>query len=126
MQIATAGNLAGPLSPLESDIGAASEFSVYHLMDVDDPVAPFPICHETIGTPGRDDSRWPTYVRQVKEKSTAAQILEAALKEMRAQRPDPVARWQEAVARGDKTIKLRDVATVLRSKNVCASSWNVL
>lgn len=116
-QIATAGNLAGPLSPLESDIGAASEFSVYHLMDVDDPVAPFPIFHETIGTPGQGDSRWPTYVRQAKEKSAAAQVLDAALKEMRAQRPDPVARWQEAVERGDKTIKLRDVATVLRSKN---------
>lgn len=95
-------------------------------MDVDDPVAPFPIFHETIGTPGQGDSRWPTYVRQAKEKSAAAQVLDAALKEMRAQRPDPVARWQEAVERGDKTIKLRDVATVLRSKNVCASSWNVL
>ncbi|KAH0842449.1 caib baif family enzyme [Fonsecaea pedrosoi] len=49
-QLATAGNLASPLTPLESDIGPVFEFSLYHLMEVDDPKALFPIHVFSVGT----------------------------------------------------------------------------
>ncbi|MEQ8967286.1 MAG: acyclic terpene utilization AtuA family protein [Azospirillaceae bacterium] len=39
---ATAGNLAFPFSPADMAGGEVYEFNVYHLMDVDDPVALFP------------------------------------------------------------------------------------
>ncbi|UQZ88151.1 3-methylaspartate ammonia-lyase [Deltaproteobacteria bacterium Smac51] len=54
-RISTAGNLAFPFSPSDFKAGEVYEFSVYHLMDVDDPCQYFPIqmkncakgeCHE--------------------------------------------------------------------------------
>ncbi len=39
---ATAGNLAFPFAPSDIPFGAVYEFSVYHLMDVDDPRVFFP------------------------------------------------------------------------------------
>lgn len=39
----TAGNLALPYSPADLPMGPAYEFSIYHLMEVDDLVAPFPM-----------------------------------------------------------------------------------
>ena len=40
---ATAGNLAFPYSPSDFHAGEVYAFSVYHLLQVDDPAAPFPI-----------------------------------------------------------------------------------
>ncbi|MCL2228088.1 MAG: DUF1446 domain-containing protein [Oscillospiraceae bacterium] len=40
---ATAGNLAFPYSPSDFKAGEVYAFSVYHLLQVDDPAAPFPI-----------------------------------------------------------------------------------
>jgi len=40
---ATAGNLAFPYSPSDFHCGEVYVFSVYHLMDVEDPAAPFAI-----------------------------------------------------------------------------------
>ena len=42
-RIATAGNLAFPFSPSDASMGEVFEFSVYHLMKVDDPKSPFPV-----------------------------------------------------------------------------------
>ncbi|MEG0944488.1 MAG: acyclic terpene utilization AtuA family protein [Angelakisella sp.] len=39
----TAGNLAFPFAPSDVEFGAVYEFSLYHLMPVDDPCALFPI-----------------------------------------------------------------------------------
>ncbi len=44
----TAGNLAFPYSPSDFDLGAVYEFSIYHLVEVDDPCALFPIFYETV------------------------------------------------------------------------------
>ena len=41
-RISTAGNLAFPFSPSDIRAGEVYEFSVYHLMDLDDP-ADFPL-----------------------------------------------------------------------------------
>ena len=42
-RVSTAGNLAFPYSPSDFKAGAVYQFSVYHLMDVDDPLELFPI-----------------------------------------------------------------------------------
>jgi hypothetical protein len=48
-RMATAGNLAFPFSPSDYRGGAVYEFSVYHVMEVDDPVKLFPATYQTIG-----------------------------------------------------------------------------
>ncbi len=45
----TAGNLAFPFSPSDLSGGAVYEFAVYHLMQVDDPAALFPVKFEEVG-----------------------------------------------------------------------------
>ena len=42
-RIATAGNLAFPFSPSDAEMGEVYEFSVYHLLKVDNPTDVFPI-----------------------------------------------------------------------------------
>lgn len=42
-RVSTAGNLAFPFSPSDSKMGVVYEFSIYHLMKVEDPVKLFPI-----------------------------------------------------------------------------------
>ncbi|MDD4083505.1 MAG: 3-methylaspartate ammonia-lyase, partial [Sphaerochaetaceae bacterium] len=39
----TAGNLAFPFAPSDVEFGPVYEFSVYHLMEIDDPCEFFPI-----------------------------------------------------------------------------------
>jgi hypothetical protein len=48
-RLANAGNLAFPYSPAEFAAPEVYEFRVYHLMQVDDPCAPFPISYEEVG-----------------------------------------------------------------------------
>lgn len=45
----TAGNLAFPYSPSDSSHGLVYEFSVYHLLTVDDPLTPFPRRMQQLG-----------------------------------------------------------------------------
>ena len=47
-RISTAGNLAMPFSPSDFQAGAVYEFTIYHLMRVDDPAEFFPISLEQI------------------------------------------------------------------------------
>ncbi|MBI4540849.1 MAG: acyclic terpene utilization AtuA family protein [Gemmatimonadetes bacterium] len=49
----TAGNLALPYSPADIPVGAAYEFSIYHLMEVADPASPFPV--EVVYVEGASD-----------------------------------------------------------------------
>lgn len=42
-RIATAGNLAFPYSPSDFKVGPVYNFSLYHLIEVTDPLAPFPV-----------------------------------------------------------------------------------
>ncbi|KAJ5811679.1 hypothetical protein N7474_007980 [Penicillium riverlandense] len=48
-QIATGGNLASPLTPLEQSAGPVFQFSIYHLLDIADPLALFSIDTLTVG-----------------------------------------------------------------------------
>lgn len=45
---ATAGNLAFPFSPAEFNAGALYEFNIYHLLELDDAVSPFPYAMKVI------------------------------------------------------------------------------
>ena len=45
---AVAGNLAFPWSPADLDLGEVYEFSIYHLLEVDDPASLFPITLEEV------------------------------------------------------------------------------
>ena len=47
-RIATAGNLALRYSPSDIEAGEVYEFSIYHLLKVDDPKEYFPITVKTI------------------------------------------------------------------------------
>jgi hypothetical protein len=47
-RIATAGNLAFPFSPADLPAGPVFEFSIYHLLELDDPVRTFPFKTEQI------------------------------------------------------------------------------
>lgn len=42
-RIGTAGNIALPFTPLEIPLGEVCAFNVYHLMEIDDPIALFPV-----------------------------------------------------------------------------------
>ena len=48
-RISTAGNLAFPFSPSDIEVGEVYEFSLYHLMKVDDPSEFFPVSYFNIG-----------------------------------------------------------------------------
>ncbi|MFF4822349.1 acyclic terpene utilization AtuA family protein [Streptomyces sp. NPDC001312] len=51
-RVSTAGNLAFPYSPSDFHAGAVYEWSVYHLMELDDPLALFPITYiDYLGDP---------------------------------------------------------------------------
>lgn len=47
-QLATGGNLALPLTPAECALGEVCRFSIYHLMEINDPVGLFPIHMEEV------------------------------------------------------------------------------
>ena len=47
-QLATGGNMAFPLTPMENPIGPVCEFNIYHLMEVDSPTELFPIHYQEI------------------------------------------------------------------------------
>lgn len=47
-RVATAGNLAFPYSPSDMEGGEVYQFSVYHLMDLDDPLEIFPVQMECL------------------------------------------------------------------------------
>ena len=48
-RISTAGNLAFPFSPSDFKVGEAYEFSLYHLIKVDDPSSYFPVSYMQLG-----------------------------------------------------------------------------
>lgn len=49
-RIATAGNLAFPYSPSDFQGGEVYNFTMYHVMEIDDPTELFPITYEQLGS----------------------------------------------------------------------------
>ena len=48
-QLATGGNMAFPLTPMENPIGPVCAFNLYHLMQVESPTELFPVRHMELG-----------------------------------------------------------------------------
>jgi Acyclic terpene utilisation family protein AtuA len=42
------GNMAFPFSPSDIEVGTVYRFSIYHVMELDDPLEPFPIQYESL------------------------------------------------------------------------------
>ncbi|KAF2158372.1 hypothetical protein M409DRAFT_61715 [Zasmidium cellare ATCC 36951] len=112
-QLATGGNIASPLTPLEVSLGAVFYFSLYHLMRIENPTALFPIRTMQIG-PGK--SNFAVQVLQQKPRPPRRTATLQAARE-----PDkPASRDQKdakdwAMHAGPVTIQ--KLASVVRSKN---------
>lgn len=100
--LATTGNFASPLSPHEQDAGAVFKFSLYHLMEVDDPTDAviFPIKSSSVGagTFSKND----TFGKQFYDLDDFLNVSPEDIK-------------TKSVPPGPST--MRDVASVVRSKN---------
>ncbi|KFY13468.1 hypothetical protein V491_06392 [Pseudogymnoascus sp. VKM F-3775] len=55
-QLATSGNFAMPYAPFDIPMGQLSEFCIYHLMEISDPVEFFPISRHEIVSGGGEDA----------------------------------------------------------------------
>ncbi|KAH0422552.1 caib baif family enzyme [Colletotrichum camelliae] len=100
--LATTGNFASPLSPHEQDAGAVFKFSLYHLMEIDDPTDKiiFPIKSSTVGagTFAKDDAFGKQFFNLDNFLNVSPEEIET-----------------KSVPTGPAT--MRDVASVVRSKN---------
>lgn len=103
-QVATAGNLALPLTPLETSLGPVFKFSFYHLMEVDDPCDMFVASSFLAG----DGAREPT------SKPSASRPLHALQPLQQGIQPDLT-----TVISSSKMTEclVSDIASVIRSKN---------
>ncbi|KAH7155944.1 hypothetical protein EDB81DRAFT_644842 [Dactylonectria macrodidyma] len=104
-QVATAGNLASPLTPLEQPVGPVYKFSLYHLMDVESPHAFFHIDYQVVG---EHRQKWSGNVGPSKAALPTKSLLEtkhdAPLKARKRNLDKP-------------HLTIADVAAVVRSKN---------
>lgn len=109
-QVATAGNLASPLTPLETPLGLVFKFSIYHLMEIDETCSLFPSESFVLGKaeqPGSITSS--TNGSRRKTVATSAKLVEDAKKSGAA----AVAKRKIA---GCSTA-IQNLASVVRSKN---------
>ena len=82
-QVATAGNLANAGTPLELMAGPVCEFTIYHLMEIDDP-SDFPIEHFTVGKVGKVGKK-----RKLAPKSNRHVVTNGHTKELIPLKPEP-------------------------------------
>jgi hypothetical protein len=99
-QVATGGNLASPVTPLEQPAGPVFEFTIYNLVDVDSPLDLYTIDILSVGTPGPEpiSQVWPNYTPQVWKDSPALPSPNPPIPSVRR-------------------CFIRDLASVVRSKN---------
>ncbi|KXS99955.1 hypothetical protein AC578_792 [Pseudocercospora eumusae] len=98
-QLATGGNIAFPLTPLETSIGPVFKFTLYHLMKVSDPLTFFPANILEVGAAAVADTPPPVRrpVMPLKQLKVVKDVVAAPLL------PGP--------------ISIQDLAKVVRSKN---------
>jgi Domain of unknown function (DUF4387)/Acyclic terpene utilisation family protein AtuA len=124
-QLATAGNFAMPFSPFDIPMGQLSEFCIYHLMTISDPLSLFPISHHICEgfdeTLPNDTPKLRTNEQKTNEKTkehplaTAAPAKLANVNTTGHQVRGGIPALRPAPAEG--TCYLGDVASVIRSKN---------
>lgn len=107
-QVATAGNFASPGTPLELAAGKVCEFTLYHLMDVEDP-ADFPIEHFTVGKAAEGQER------QVRRQTV--EPVEVIPSKVSPWTPSKIEPALPRYIDSGKPFYLPDLARVVRSKN---------
>lgn len=119
-QLATGGNLALPLTPLETPIGPVFKFSVYHLMDIEDPIALFPIEYKMVGRGSLNDEEQTTdsTMKGLSQVTSEPDLVEEASSASATQ----ISCNEEKVANASDDLpkssnRLKDLARVIRSKN---------
>ncbi|KAJ2964430.1 hypothetical protein NQZ79_g661 [Umbelopsis isabellina] len=113
-QKATAGNFAIPLNPLEIPLGHTSEFNIYHLMEIDDPIALFPNFHKVVGV-----SETVSRVDQVQvQKSPEELIGEPRNKVQKSlNKFSTIQSLEDRIPCRDGKVYLHSLAKIIRSKN---------
>lgn len=115
-QLATGGNLASPLTPLESPMGPVFKFSVYHLMNVQDSLALFPVEYMSIGA-----NRTAAKKTLLADSLLAQKDLPTGLGALHKAIPPPTVSEDPATRAPIDSFKvsvaLKDMARVVRSKN---------
>ncbi|KAK9327200.1 hypothetical protein V1520DRAFT_375188 [Lipomyces starkeyi] len=109
-QLATSGNFAMPYAPFDIPMGQLSEFCIYHLMQITDPVEFFPISrHEIAGSADAEEAAVPNRPNVSKAIPTLkpAIVSTPPIKLSYILSPPP----------GDHNSYLGDLASVIRSKN---------
>ncbi|CAO3669362.1 unnamed protein product [Umbelopsis vinacea] len=116
-QKATAGNFAIPLTPLEIPLGPVSEFNVYHLMQVQDPVTYFPRSYVVVGAEETAERQKDFGYDLVQEDATErdAQKLKAATATA-LELANSTSSFLEVPAEEGK-VYLHTLAKIIRSKN---------
>ncbi|PNS16802.1 hypothetical protein CAC42_4766 [Sphaceloma murrayae] len=110
-QMATSGNLALPLTPLESELGPVFRFSVYHLLVVEDPLEFFPV---EIMKAGKIKDR-PARECAVGNGSTPKAMV--VLDELTRTTVEHGGRNGIDTTSSAEAIRIMDLAKVIRSKN---------
>ena len=135
--MATSGNVAFPYAPFETPIGQFSEFNVYHIMPIDDPLALFPIQFEQMNYSTKNLSNGLTNGHANGDGLTNGHATDspngvkpkidpysAVAKEIAAwcasAKPKPT--FRELFQSGRKTATISELARFVRSKNV-SSLW---
>lgn len=113
-QKATAGNFAIPLNPLEIPLGCTSEFNIYHLMEIDDPVALFPYHCKVVGatetSPRVDQLQFRKSTEESTDKSRSKTQGEAS-------NAPTVQSLEDRIPCQDGKVYLHSLAKIIRSKN---------
>lgn len=113
-QLATAGNYASPLTPLEQALGPVYKFSIYHLMEVDDPTSLFPVQTLTMGTTPNGVKHSLRNSAKVKSGLGVRNSEKTGLKVVKTG-----VSTDELVSNipSSQAVTIRDLASVVRSKN---------
>ncbi|KAI5851090.1 hypothetical protein DFP73DRAFT_507243 [Morchella snyderi] len=107
-QLATAGNLAMPFSPLDIEMGTVCEFSVYHLMVVEDPDSFVKTVVVDINSRNKP---------RIEYEDIDGQSAAGPEKNSVHSAPPPSPPVPEKTNNNSKPIYLSDAAKVIRSKN---------
>ncbi|CAK7238128.1 hypothetical protein SEUCBS140593_010354 [Sporothrix eucalyptigena] len=114
-QMATAGNFASPLTPLEQSLGPVYRFSVYHLLDVEDPTSHFRI--DTVEVGEHTNGTSTTTNGSAPAETKTAVPATATVPAETAKPVAPASATARARTFDSPSLTIADVASVVRSKN---------
>ncbi|KAF2160626.1 hypothetical protein M409DRAFT_29014 [Zasmidium cellare ATCC 36951] len=117
-QMANSGNLAFPFAPFEQELGPFSEFNVYHIIPVDDPLALFPIKHFEFSFASKTNGLVNGHANgKVEKKKPDAYTLVAREIATWCKSVPLKPNFTELINSGRPSAKLGEIARIVRSKN---------